>query len=209
MTKTDWLKKIYSSKDLLNLEKVYDLWGKEYDIDLFDEGYSFPIVSAALVAKYVIRKKTKILDAGCGTGLIAAALAILNYKNIIGIDFSKGMLAVAKKRKLYKFLKKVDLTKKIPFPSNIFGTTLCFGVITKGHLGPEILDELIRVTKKGGFLIFTATQPVYNTLKFRNKISLLQKKKIISKVEITNTFFAMNKVKNSLVAKAYVYRVIY
>ena len=103
---------------------------------------------------------------------------------------------------------KVDLTKKIPFSSNIFGTTLCFGVITKGHLGSEILDELIRVTKKGGFLIFTATQPVYNTLKFRNKMNFLQKKKIISKVEITNTFFAMNKVKNSLVAKAYVYKIL-
>ena len=204
-----WLGKVYSAKNLLSLEKAYDSWGKVYDVDLFDEGYSFPVVSAALIAKYISNKKTKILDAGCGTGLIAEALAILNYKNIVGIDFSKGMLAVAKKRKLYKFLKKVDLTKKIPFSSNIFGTTLCFGVITKGHLGSEILDELIRVTKKGGFLIFTATQPVYNTLKFRNKMNFLQKKKIISKVEITNTFFAMNKVKNSLVAKAYVYRVIY
>ena len=165
-------------------------------------------MSAALVAKYVKSKKTKILDAGCGTGLIAAALAILNYKNIIGIDFSKGMLAIAKKRKFYNSLKKVDLTKKIPFYSDVFGATLCFGVITKKHLGPDILDELIRVTKKGGVLIFTATQPVYNTLKFRNKISLLKKKKIISEVEVTHTFFAMSKVKNSLVAKAYVYKIL-
>ena len=56
MIKTDWLKKVYSSKDLLNLEKFYDVWGREYDVDLFDEGYSFPIVSAALVAKYVKSK---------------------------------------------------------------------------------------------------------------------------------------------------------
>ena len=49
---------------------------------------------------------------------------------------------------------------------------------------------------------------VYNTLKFRNKISLLKKKKIISEVEVTHTFFAMSKVKNSLVAKAYVYKIL-
>ena len=51
-----------------------------------------------------LNKKAKILDAGCGTGLVAEELNKLNYNNLIGLDNSKEMLRLAKTKKIFKRL---------------------------------------------------------------------------------------------------------
>ena len=51
-----------------------------------------PLKGDLIVSKGGFRFKAKILDAGCGTGLVGEILHEKKYKNIVGIDFSQPML---------------------------------------------------------------------------------------------------------------------
>ena len=44
---------------------------------------------------------------------------------------------------------------RLPFDDNQFATTLTAGTITQGHAPPSSFADLIRVTKRGGLVIFT------------------------------------------------------
>ena len=52
-------------------------------------GYVGHSITTELLLKYVDNFKAKILDAGCGTGLVGEILHEKKYKNIVGIDFSQ------------------------------------------------------------------------------------------------------------------------
>ena len=78
--------------NLDELGKLYKNWNNcEHDvIQLAD--YVSHLVTTETLLKYLDNKKAKILDAGCGTGLVGDILYNKNYKNIVGIDFSQEML---------------------------------------------------------------------------------------------------------------------
>ncbi len=106
-------------------------------------------------------KKIKILDIACGTGRIFQELT-QNKKDIdyIGLDTSKEMLKELKK----KYAKHTNISlilsdaSKIPFKNNNFDITYSYHLLW--HLPEEeqekIIKEMIRVTKKGGIVIFDA-----------------------------------------------------
>ena len=90
-----------------------------------------------------VKKDSKILDAGCGTGLVAQVLSDMNFKNIVGLDYSIDMLKIAKNKKIYKKLIQESLNKKTSLRSNQFDIVLCTGVLTSGHVGAKAINELI------------------------------------------------------------------
>ena len=47
-------------------------------------------------------KEVRIIDVACGIGIVAEEIASHGYKNIDGLDPSKGYIEVAKSKKLYK-----------------------------------------------------------------------------------------------------------
>ena len=96
----DWLKTVYSETSSIKLNNHYKKWSSKYDQDMKEWGYAYPSQLKKIIQeKLTLKKNIKILDAGCGTGYVAEALIELNFKNIVGIDFSKAMLEIAKKKK--------------------------------------------------------------------------------------------------------------
>jgi len=91
-----------------------------------------------------------VLDAGCGTGLLAAALGDCYY---VGLDKSRGMLAVAKR---LTRLAAADLVRgdaeAMPFRSGAFSHVVSVTVI---HEAPGLLGEAFRVVKRGGAVAVT------------------------------------------------------
>lgn len=87
------------------------------------------------------RRSDKILDVGCGTGLMSQLFP--NYE-IIGIDISDGMLA----NNPHKWIK--ASTEEIPFPDNHFDYVVCRSLLH--HLDNPLvgLMEMYRVLKSGG-----------------------------------------------------------
>lgn len=105
------------------------------------------------------RAPTRILDVACGTGDLSLALLKACPGSVItGIDFSEGMLQLARKK-----TKSVDFrfgeVTHLPFPDRHFGAvTVGFGLRNFTDI-PLALKEMTRVLEPGGMLIILeATQ---------------------------------------------------
>ena len=161
------------------LEELYKVWADNYDHDVVKViGYVGHSITTELLMKYVDNSKAKILDAGCGTGLVGEVLHERKFKNIIGIDFSQTMLDQALKKNVYQSLALSDLTEKLAFKDNTFDAIVSAGTFTCGHVGPEAFSELIRVTKTGGYISFTVRDQEWNRLPYEKTIRELEEKNL-------------------------------
>jgi predicted TPR repeat methyltransferase len=146
---------VYAASSTDEAEHAYDAWASRYDADLMQMGYRLPWYFAATVLNHLPRDTGPILDAGCGTGLQIEPLHLMGWRGFTGIDLSTGMMAVARAKGLYDDLRRVTLGEVLPFETGHFAATLSCGTITPGHAPIETLDELVRVTRKGGHLVFS------------------------------------------------------
>lgn len=145
----------YQARSLAEQEAEYDAWAARYEQDLCKMGYRLPAMAAAAFTAYVPRDAGPILDAGCGGGIQAEALALLGYGPIDGVDFSEGMLAMARTKGIYRSLRRMTMGERLDFADDAFAATLSIGAITPQHAPPSSFDELIRVTRRGGMVVFS------------------------------------------------------
>ena len=199
----DWLKIVYSETSSSKLNEHYKNWANLYDTDMSSWGYAYPQqLSKILKNKLKLKKTIKILDAGCGTGYVAEVLSKLNYKHIIGIDFSNEMLKIARSKKIYKKLLCQSLNKKIKLRSKQFELIVCTGVLTSGHVGPSAINELVRLMKPGGFFICSIAESVFKKNGFEKEIKNL--KNLVSIKSISKAFVALPNNKNSAKSRMYI-----
>ena len=187
--------KITKSDELL---KYYQDWTKKdkYNRDMIDLNYVAPKETVSVLKKYVLDSNCKILDAGCGTGLVGIELKKYGYSNIDGVDFSQDMLDLIPK-KIYKKVEKVDLNKPLKFNSNVYDVVICVGTFTYGHVKPHALHELIRIIKNKGLICFTINEGVYKKYGFNNKIKELTNNKSWNVKEFFKSSYIVNKEVNA------------
>ena len=104
-------------------------------------------------SKYVQRKHT-ILDVGCGYGRTLDELYQNGYRNLIGIDFSSGMIERGKQQFPYLDLR-VKNDAKIDLPDASVDAVILFAVLTCIRMNEEqeqLLSEIKRVLKPQGIL---------------------------------------------------------
>jgi len=178
--KKDTIKKldIYKIKTPEQLLKYYQDWtnNNKYNKDMVDWNYIAPQETVSVLKKYAFNKNFKILDAGCGTGLVGIELKKHGYTNIEGVDFSQNMLDFVPNG-LYKKIEKVDLNKLLKFKDNTYDVVMCVGTFTYGHVKTQALDELIRIIKNNGLICFTINEGIYEEYGFDKKIKELSDKK--------------------------------
>ncbi len=172
--RTERLQDVYAAKDYDELTDKYNDWAREYDADLKSLGFLGPRAGAGMLAKFVENKEAKLLDAGAGTGMVGEELANLGYKRITALDLSPGMLMTANEKFVYEELVVGELGKPLSFETDQFDGTTCIGTLTIGHAPPESLDELVRVTKPGGVVVFTMRTDYYTEGGFDVKQSALE-----------------------------------
>jgi SAM-dependent methyltransferase len=164
-THSEILDKVYDLAAKSGAKGLYKSWAEQYDADNAALGFRLPSLGAGFVARYA-PVGSALLDAGCGTGLVARDLTVLGYKHITGIDLSEEMLDIAKGTGCYTALSKQELGTPLPFDTGQFGTTACFGSFGPGHAPPSSLYELSRVTAVGGYVIFNVVEHCYKELGF-------------------------------------------
>ncbi len=165
---------VYASKNEQELKERYDQWASTYEEELDrDIGWYGPIRAVESAVKY-IANDAHILDAGAGTGLVGKLLAERGYTNMVAMDLSPGMLAEARKKNVYKEFHQMTMGEPLDFATDTFDATISVGVLTVGHAPVHSLDELVRVTRPGGHIIYTLRPDLYEEGGFKEKHAELE-----------------------------------
>ena len=196
MIKKDTINKIpiYKLRTPEEILKYYKDWAgnNKYNKDMIDWNYTAPKETVSVLKKHALNKNYKILDAGCGTGLVGIELKKLGYLNIEGLDFSQAMLDLIPQG-IYKNLQKVDLNSYLKIKDDRYDVIICVVTFTFGHVKAHALDELIRITKNKGLICFTINEGIYKEYGFDKKIKQLSDKKTWKVKEFFKSNYITNK----------------
>ena len=183
MTRGDGLKN-YENLDLKDakndsrLTEVYRDWAKKYD---YDNDHVLGTVSQPksvnLLSTRLKDKTAKIIDVGCGTGLVGEKLKAKDFIYFDGLDISKDMLSIAKSRG-YRNLFLGSLNKQLPVLDDAYDAAMCIGVFTHGHVSSDGFSELCRIVKPGGYVCFTINEGVFEEYGFKEMIGEFQLNKV-------------------------------
>lgn len=122
-------------------------------------------ISHALRWNYTLRHTRigmKVLDVGCGNGMLAQVMYVNRYKPelFVGIDIRESMIKALLNRKVNFPVDGIILdlrTESIPYPDNTFDLVTCYELIE--HFHPTYLDfflaEIKRVLKPEGTLLLS------------------------------------------------------
>ena len=207
MDRSDKVQWIYSSRDNLELAERYDIWAKDYDEDL-DEGFGWigPQRAVDFLIKYV-NKNARILDAGAGTGLVGELLKKQGYKKLVAMDLSKGMLEEARKKNAYREFNQMVMGEPLEYSTGSFDAVISVGVLTVGHAPASSLDELARITKPGGYIVFSLRPDVYRDSGFKEKQDDLEAQGKWKLVEVSEEFKPLPKGEPDVYHQVWVYQI--
>ncbi len=112
-----------------------------------------------LARKYLAPRPTdRVLDIGCGSGVVAAALADSPVQECVGIDGSADAVAFASgqfRRANLRFER--CLVDELALPEGYFDAAVCMELVEHihAHQGRTLLDSLYRLLRPGGRLLLT------------------------------------------------------
>ncbi len=177
-----------------SIKDFYADWAETYDTDTDGLGYTavshvIEILSNCPTAEALkvdpANPEIKIMDAGCGTGKLARALKHEGYNNIDGFDLSEDMVQIAESLGIYNQLHgNIDINAPLnPEWIDSYDCTVSIGVFTPGHVPPQALEQLQKMTRPGGLIIVSTRIEYYecehyqlfnDKLESENKVQLLQ-----------------------------------
>jgi len=209
MNGKDILNSITSAQTNQQVEEYYDRIAETYDkasMELFgrSEIEDKPFLEKTI--KYV-PKDACILDAGVGTGIIGKYLYNLGFHNLVGIDISRGMLAQAHQKQVYTSLERMVLGETLDFPDCHFDATIISRTFAQGNAPSSSFDELIRITKPGGYLLFTIKTAFYESSDFKDKVIQLETSGKWEVVEVGETYQPLPKVEPTVYYQVRVCRI--
>jgi ubiquinone/menaquinone biosynthesis C-methylase UbiE len=122
--------------------------------------------------------RERVLDAGCGTGDYALALAKAGFQ-VTGVDYAAGMLSCAQVKASEELVEDIsfqqmDLNAQLGFPDTHFDHIINISVLQVTAHPVFTLGELWRVLKPGGTLVLlhipkpeSHNLPLRETIKYR------------------------------------------
>ena len=135
------------------MSKFYDFfWTSQKYPKNTDFKYKHPIIS-----KFFPRgKKLKILDYGCGEGIILKMMHQINpASSYVGVDISKKIIQKNKKRMPQFNFFQIEEEEKLPFQNSYFDFIISTDVIEHVYNTPMLFKELSRILKPGGKILLT------------------------------------------------------
>ena len=174
------LESAYALRTEEDTKRLYRNWAESYDQDF--------VAGAAYRHPEIVARRYRALgglwpclDVGCGTGAVAAHMG---PKALIdGLDLSPEMLAVARRKRLYRALIEANLKEPLPLDDAAYAGLVSSGTFTHGHVGAEALPELIRILRPGGLAVFTVKSDLWEGLGFADALRALEQDGRISPPE--------------------------
>ena len=169
------LEAAYALSSVEDNRKLYAEWAKNYD-STFVEAMDY-ILPAQVVEQFVKNGgRGAVLDVGAGTGILGVLLRKNGIGPVDGIDLSQEMLDVATQKRVYRNLKIVDVTEPIKTENLVYDGVLSSGTFTHGHVGPDALDNILPLAKKGALFVLSVNKRHWLEKGFEKKLKSLDKK---------------------------------
>lgn len=152
---------------------LYAGWADEYDAG-FAAGMDYRL--PAEVAAAFLRAgppEGPVLDAGAGTGLLAAALRGYGHQGALdALDLSVQMLARAGEKSLYRALIEADLTLPLP-PIGPYAGVVSSGTFTHGHVGHGVLAGLLACTAPDAVVALSVNAGIWAAQRWEGALAAL------------------------------------
>ena len=207
MTQNNRVQWVYSSQNEQELEERYDQWAEEYDADLESEyGWISPQRTSEFLAKHV-EKNASVLDAGAGTGLVGECLHEMGFSNMTAMDLSLGMLEVARRKDIYQALDQMTMGETLGYETDHFDASVIVGVFTQGHAPASSIDELVRVVRGGGHIVFSLRTDTYLENGFKDKMDALASAGLWKLVEVSDAYHPLPKGEPEVMHQVWVFQV--
>jgi malonyl-CoA O-methyltransferase len=140
-----------------NVADAYDRWSRQYD----DDRNATRDLDAFVLRQVPLQLTgARVLEVGCGTGKNSAWL-VSQVRELIALDFSPGMLDVARRRVRSDAARFVEHDITRPWPMDSGSVDVVVGNLVLEHvreLGP-VFAEAARVLRAGGQLFFCELHP--------------------------------------------------
>jgi ubiquinone/menaquinone biosynthesis C-methylase UbiE len=151
-----------------DVQSAWDTKAAFWDSLMGDEGNSFhrTLLRPAIERLLDIQPGMKIVDAACGTGLVARQLVKLGA-TVTAFDFSNAMLDRAKARDTnnitYLELDATDEATMLTLGENLFDAAVCnMGLMDMASIEP-LMNALIRLLKPGSPFVLSVLHPSFNS----------------------------------------------
>src|SRR6185437_14474976 len=133
------------------MKSFYERYWETQEV-LGDFAYKWPVLKQLVPQD----KKIKLLDFGCGKGIIFHEIAKMNPRaEMIGVDVSNEALQSVKKKFPQQKFYKIEDGGRLPFRSNYFDFILASDVLEHVYDTENAFAELARVLKPGGKILIS------------------------------------------------------
>ncbi|XP_063677661.1 uncharacterized protein LOC134813723 isoform X2 [Bolinopsis microptera] len=146
-------------------QEIYTKYAENYDNLIhsdFERYVGFNILANAINENFA-DKSLRILDFGCGTGLLGQALHNRNFKNIDGSDCNSELLKPAADKGCFKNLYCSRGTTNLP-TERVYDIICSSGTffLSRSHPCTEAFPDLLKLLKRGGTLIILTKKSYLN-----------------------------------------------
>ena len=139
----DLLQWVYSLKSPDEAIDLYRDWAGSYNQQLeLGLRYVVPAVIAQMLSVAEPDHTVRVVDVGCGTGLVGVSLSKLGFVHLDGLYFSSQMLNEARRKGVYRELIQADLSESLDLTPSTYGAAISCGTFARGHLDVHALVRI-------------------------------------------------------------------
>ncbi len=117
------------------------------------------------------------------------------------------MLEFAGSPKPYARVYEYDLGEPLPEEHNKYAAVTCFGSLGPGYAPPRCMDEFIRITKPGGYIIFNTRAETYPKQELKEKVDGLTNAGAWKLVDLSPIFRSYYFIEPDVKSQVYVFQV--
>ena len=168
------------------VKSYYDDMADRYDDTLAAWQYRAPEDGCDLLTPH-LAEGARVLDVGCGTGLMGRALMRRGAFHVDGIDISDASLRHADERGCYARLIRHDLQAlPLPVQDDSYDAAAAVGVMSYIADAPALTRDLCRTVRPGGLITFTQRTDFWHERDFSGMIERLDGEGLWMRMMITH-----------------------